>query len=183
MATHLSNYCRNRRIERGLTPGQLARLLGYRNVNKGIRRLLRFEREGSIKEDLLVRLAEALEIDLPIIEELIEQDRAERLRQWEAWVNEQVPMTLIVRYLPGGYGQLRLPANIATSEDAIAYARQVARKRNRRVCLVISRRLSVWIDAQGDVEATTEAMPERPNEPFLAFEGSTKRFLLNFQVS
>jgi hypothetical protein len=40
----------------------VARLVGYRNVDKCVRRLLLFERTGIIKSELLVKVAEALNI-------------------------------------------------------------------------------------------------------------------------
>jgi hypothetical protein len=42
--------------------------------------------------------------------------------------------------------------------------------------LVVSRRWSVWIDADGQVEARTEARPGEPNMPLMQVKG--RRFLL-----
>jgi hypothetical protein len=44
------------------------------------------------------------------------------------------------------------------------------------VCLVLSRRWSLWINADGQVEARTEARPGQPNMPFMQVQG--RRFLL-----
>jgi transcriptional regulator with XRE-family HTH domain len=180
MADHLGTYFHERRQQRGLGLGQLARLVGYRNVSKGSNRIARLEREGAVAEDLLLRLAKALGIDLPTVEGLMEKDRQERLRQWEQWVNEPVPMRLIVRYMPAVYGTLALPEGVTTPEQAEAFARQYARQHGRRVCLALSRRLSVWIDREGRVQARTEATPDVPNVPYMRFKGSGKRFLFGF---
>ena len=43
MANHLGEFFRSRRVEWKLSLGQLACVAGYRNVNKGVRRILQFE--------------------------------------------------------------------------------------------------------------------------------------------
>ena len=45
--------------------------------------------------------------------------------------------------------------------------------------LVLSRRWSVWIDAEGQVEARTEARPGEPNVPFMQVKG--RSFLLDME--
>jgi transcriptional regulator with XRE-family HTH domain len=180
VSNHLGDYFKEQRDKRGLSLGQLARLLGYRNVSKGSNRIARLEREGAASEDLLLHLAEALGIDLATVERLLERDRQERLREWEEWVNEPVPMRLIVRYLPAVYGRVALPEGVTTPEQAEKFARAYARQHGRRVCLALSRRLSVWINKEGRVEARTEATPDAPNTPYMRLRGSGQRFLLNF---
>src|SRR4051812_17093587 len=58
--SHFSVLFRRRRVERGLTTAQLARLLGYRNVTRGCNRIRKFEAGGKVAPDLLSKLAEAL---------------------------------------------------------------------------------------------------------------------------
>jgi transcriptional regulator with XRE-family HTH domain len=178
-----NSYFHARRIDRGLTLGQIARMVGYRNVSKGANRIARFERDGAISELLLARLAEALEIDLPTVEDLMEQDRQEYLRAWGAWVNEPVPMCLVVKYLPAVYGSKELPEGVKTPEEAEKYACEYARRNRRQVCLAVSRRLSVWINKEGKVEARTEATPDDANVPSMRLKGSNGRFLWSFEES
>ena len=111
---------------------------------------------------------------------LIEQDRQEHLRAWEAWVNEPVPIQLIVRYMPAVYGRVPLPQEITTPEQAEAFACGYAQEHRHKVCLALSRRHSVWIDAEGQVYARTEATPDDPNVPFMRLRGSKSRFLMGF---
>jgi transcriptional regulator with XRE-family HTH domain len=167
VANNLGTYFRERRQQRGLSLGQLARLVGYENVSKGCNRITRFERQGAVTEGLLLQLAEALGIDRPTVEDLLEEDRQERLRDWEEWVNGPVPMRLIVRFAAAVYGTASLPEGVTTPEQAERYACAYAREHGRRVCLAVSRRLSVWIDREGRVEARTEATPDAPNAPFM----------------
>jgi transcriptional regulator with XRE-family HTH domain len=174
-----NSYFHARRIDRGLSLGQLARMVGYRNVSKGANRIARFERDGAINELLMLNLAEALEIDLPTVEDLMEQDRQEHLRAWEAWANEPVPMCLIVKYLPAVYGTTQLPEGVKTPEEAEKYACDYARRNRRQVCLAVSRRLSIWINKEGEVEARTEAKPDQSNVPSMRLRAK-RTFLWSF---
>jgi hypothetical protein len=153
-------------------------MVGYRNVSKGANKIVRFEREGRVTEELLTRLAAALHIDPPTVEGLIERDRQNYLQEWEEWVNLPVPMQLIVKYIPAVYGTVDLPETVETPEQAEAFARAYAKHNKRQVCLAVSRRLSVWIDRQGQVYARTEATPDGPNVPFMRLKGSGRTFLL-----
>jgi transcriptional regulator with XRE-family HTH domain len=180
MINNLGVYFREQRVQQGLTLGQLARMVGYQNLSKGANKIVRFEREGQVTEDLLAALADALHIDLPTVEELIEQDHQERLREWEAWVSQPVPMQLIARIIPAVYSAVPLPEEVTTPEQAEAFAIEYAKENKRQVCLVLSRRLSVWIDAEGKVYGRTEARPDGPNAPFMRLRGSGKKFLFRF---
>lgn len=175
--SHLGDYFHCERKCRMLTLAQVARLVGYRNINKGVRRLLLFEQKGFIKTDLLVKVAEALHMDWQIIEELADDDRQERLRAWEAWANEPVPMRMVVRLAAAVYRNQEIPPEITTQEQAETWACDFAAKNQKQVCLVVSRRLSVWIDQYGTITARTEAEPDELNEPYMQI--GNKQFRLD----
>jgi transcriptional regulator with XRE-family HTH domain len=59
------------RQARGLTPAEVARRLGHRNPHRGARRLMTIEATGIVNEEMLVRLAEALELDWADFEEVL----------------------------------------------------------------------------------------------------------------
>ena len=71
MSTRLGWYFRAKRLKQGLTPEALAGCLGYRNIRKGARRILRFEREGRCSDNFLVRMTEALGISCDTVLDLI----------------------------------------------------------------------------------------------------------------
>jgi hypothetical protein len=177
MPSHLGTHFQAQRLDRGLTLGQLARMVGYRSVSKGANRIARLERDGVVNELLLGHLAEALGIDRATVESLIQQDRQEYLRAWEEWVNAPVPMRLIVKYLPAVYGTTELPEGVTTPEEAERFACEYARRHRRPVCLAVSRRLSIWINQRGKVEVRTEAVPDKPNVPFMRLRGRNQPFL------
>jgi len=173
----LGDFLRSERLKQGFALGDVARLVGYRNINKGVRRIMALERTGAGKSDLLVNIASTLHLDWMTVESLAEEDRQQRLCEWEAWVNEPVPMELIVRVMAAVYARHSLPAEVTTPEQAEAWACEFARDQRRQVCLILSRRHSVWIDAEGQVYSRTEATPGEPNSPFMTVKG--RRFLLD----
>jgi len=164
MATHLSAYLRKQRLKKGVTLGTLARQLGYQNVNKGANRIQRFEETGQAKpKHLPERLAELLEVDGPTLRQLDWRD----YQQWQGWLNEKVPMRLIVRYRRDLYSEKPLPPDVTTPTQAEEFACRYARKHRRKICLVVSRRISTWIDERGEVIDRTEAQPHTTNFPFM----------------
>jgi len=72
--SHLGQFFRRRRAERGLGLGDLARLLGYRNVSKGANRIRAFEGGGEVHPVLLGNLADLLEIGPDEIGRLVAED-------------------------------------------------------------------------------------------------------------
>jgi hypothetical protein len=85
-------------------------------------------------------------------------------------------MYLVIRLMAAVYARQTLPSEIETADEAEAWACTFARQHRCCVCLVVSRRLSVWIDQQGEIEARTKAVPGEPNMPFMEVRG--RRFLL-----
>jgi hypothetical protein len=59
------------------------------------------------------------------------------------------------------------------------YAAAICKKWKRRGCLVLSRRISVWLAADGTVESVTEAVPDKPNTPWSRI--GRKYFLMQVQ--
>lgn len=163
--THLARFIRLERLRQNISLGQLARMVGYRNLSKGANRLHRFEFTGKIRQDLLEKVIAALKIDMQPVEELVLKDRD----AWEQRANELVPMRLIVRFMTAVYCEQPLPAEITTQEAAVEYACQFARQHRLRCCLAVSRRLSIYFDQDGRVERRIVAQLERfgPIKPIL----------------
>jgi hypothetical protein len=84
MSTNLSRYFQQKRLDRDLKPGQLARLAGCLNVPKNGSRIRSFELSGRISQELFEKIAAVLEIDPATIEQLVEQDRREFFQAWLA---------------------------------------------------------------------------------------------------
>jgi transcriptional regulator with XRE-family HTH domain len=170
--SNLSSLFRRRRVERGLTTAQLARLLGYRNVTKGCNRIRRFEDGGKVAPDLLAGLSEALEITPDEIRRSLGEDYGE----WLAWANEPVRPYVVLRYMACVYSRVELPDDALAPEAAEVFASQLARERKLKVCLVMSRRSSVGFDSTGREYQRLEATPEMPCEPFAMIGGKRVQF-------
>lgn len=175
MNKHLSDYVSQQRQLKGIRLGPLAEMLGYKNRSKGAQRILAFERGGEITDDFLIKLIRALDLDENEVSEAMNKDLAE----WEEWLNEPVPMRMIVRIMAAVYCPHSIPESITTVEDAEAYARQFAKEKRLRVCLALNRRESVWIGADGEIEGRTYAEPGIPNIPYTTL-GGTQKFLFDF---
>ena len=117
-------------------------------------------------------------IDLAALEELLVKERLERLRWWEAWVDQPAPMQMIFRVKLTVFLSKLLPPEIISNEQAEAFACDFARQHRIRVCLVLSRRRSIWISADGEVEARIESTPEQPDLPLLRLVGNVSIFLV-----
>jgi transcriptional regulator with XRE-family HTH domain len=174
----VASHFKAQRLAQSLSLGDLARLIGYKNTGKGANRIVRFEREGVIDVQLLIKLALALAIDWATVQELAEQDRQEHIEEWNKWADEPVPMRLIIKWIPAVYSERLLPVEITTPEEAEAFACDQARHFKKQTCLVLNRRRSVWIGADGVVTNRTEATPfGGPNQPWMQLKG--RRFLLD----
>ena len=171
MESKLANHFRHARLEKGHNLAQLARLVGYKNVAKGANRINAFERGGSVHADLRSKLAEVLGIDQQTVDRLMEEDRRQFFAEWNAWASEPIRPYLIVRLMAAVYSPHNLPEEIQSVEEAEAYAANVARTRHLRCCLVLSRRISVWIEADGSISGATEAVPGEANTPAMRLGG------------
>jgi hypothetical protein len=170
--SHLSSLFRRRRVQRRLTTGQLARLLGYGNVSKGSNRITSFEATGKVAPDLLARLAEVLEIG----PDEIRQAAYEDYEDWLAWTSEPVRPHIVMRLMACVYQRVQLPDDALTGEAAEAFATAVAREKKMRTWLVLSRRVSVYFDAEGSKGGRIEATPEMPCEPYAMIGGKRVQF-------
>ena len=177
MSTNLSRYFQQKRLDRGLKPGQVARLAGCVNVPKNGSRIRSFELSGSIGQELFEKIAAALEIDAGTIEQLVEQDRTEFYQAWLEWVNEPIQPYLVIRLMAAIYSSRAVPPEITTMEEAETWASAVAGEIKKRCCLVWNRRISCWFSEDGTLTKRTEAVPGEPNTPWIKIGGKGPAFV------
>lgn len=79
MTNHLGTFFRTARLAKGLTLEGLAHLTGFGNTKKIASRIACFEAGGTISDELLSRLGDALDIDFPTVDGLLAQDRPEAI--------------------------------------------------------------------------------------------------------
>jgi hypothetical protein len=172
MNKHLRELIHKHRLSRGLNFGELAELAGYQNRSKWANKICNLEREGVGTDEMVSRVIKALGIDGELVSEATQRD----FDEWAAWADEPVPMRMIVRLI-GPVCQIHdIPPEISSPGDAIDYARNYAMKKGFRVCLVLSRRESVWIAVDG-TWFISEARPGVPNIPYSSLGG--KKFFLD----
>lgn len=176
MSTNLSRHFEQQRLARGLRPAQLAALMGFKNPVKTGNKIRQFELSGNIHPQLFQKLAVFLEVDGETIERLVEQDRREFFARWLKWVNEPITPYLLEKLMPVIYRSVRLPADITTQEEAERWAASYAKEPGRKCCLVWSRRISIWFNEAGKLVGRTEAVPDRPNEPWIEVGGKPFQF-------
>ena len=135
---------KNRREDLGFSQKDLAGLLGYKKTVKGIRRIEQLE-EGSIVEIVVEKVMAILG--------LRDEDRAvckaeDEQRRWECMMANPVTPHVVVRLLAAVHLKEEVPED-ATVEEMLEFAREMARERRMKCCLVYSHWLRFWIQEDG----------------------------------
>lgn len=152
MTSHLGRYIKSIRLRLGLTPQQLSKAIGYKNADKGGRRICALEDTGKCEAALLAKVITALELRPEGIEFAKELDHG----AWLDRKNTVQPSSIVVRYSAGIYGHQSLPAKVETQADAEAYASELAMAQRVMVCLNWRGRHQSWLNRDGEVYARTE---------------------------
>jgi len=174
----LAKYVKEVREQKGWKRSRLATELGYKNLNKGCRLIHRFETEGVIRRDLFRKMVKVLDLDREKAKRLHAEDERIAHEAWEKWVNEPVPMKLVARLMAAVYANLPIDQNLS-EEEAIDYAKKMAAKRHQQLCLVLSRKVSIYISEDGEKTDRSEAkFCGPPNQPVMYVKG--RPFQLTF---
>lgn len=83
MATKLAKYIKQERVKQGLSYAKLSRSMGYRNINKGMRRIAEIEREGKADSEILRKVVKALNLNEGYVDKLAQDDQAEYKKVFE----------------------------------------------------------------------------------------------------
>jgi hypothetical protein len=152
----MANHYRNRRLGIHLSLTQLARMVGYKNVSKGYRRIDVFERTGACHPILFAKLTELLGIDERTRNRLEYED----YKEWLAMpANPPTPYLLRT----GLRGCLGLPEDATTVTEMERYAAGYARRHRTNVCLVLDNRIAVRFAPDGTLRDIIETQP--PQNP------------------
>ena len=152
--THLSEHFKKRRLEKGLSEKDLAKVVGYKNLFRGMRRIRTFEATGNAHSELVVNMAKALDVDQATVTRLAYEDWCE----WFKTVNQPVEPYLLRRVLFGG-GMLKIPEHRRSAQAAQKFGSDFAKKHGIEVCVVLSRRLRVWFNVDGSLKEVIEEVP------------------------
>jgi len=166
MTTKLAGYIKQERVKRGLNYAQVSRKMGYSNNNKGMRRIIDLEREGVVHPEVLEKIIDALKLDRDYINQLIQEDKEQQRREFEEWVNTPIDWHLIIRWMPAVYGERAIPGYVKTEDEAIEYAREVAREYKSMVWLILSRKENIHIYPNGSIRSRNEVTMDFINLPY-----------------
>jgi hypothetical protein len=140
---------------------------------KAANKVIKFERDGNIRPDLLQKLAAALEVSTDDIRRCIEADKAE----WERWADEPIEPHLVARVMCAVYSTKRIPPELQASREAMEkFGSAFAKERKWRVWLVLTKRTRVWFDEKGARIGVTEDTFEESFGPYMQLGG--RKFLL-----
>ena len=178
MSNHLGGHFKARRLEKGLSLGQIGRLLGYKNLSKAANKVQWFEENGSMRQDLLLKLMAILDIEPQTVQQLVAKDREDYVREWTEWASQPTPIQIVVRAIPGLMASVKLPDDVTTPEQAVAYGQALASRTKKKVFVVLSRRETVGITEEGEINGRFQATPDC--DPCPSMQLGRARFLFHF---
>lgn len=168
VTNYMGEWFWGRRGERQWPLAEVARRMGYKNVSKGCRKVLAFEREGVADGDFLHRLAAVLEISEGVVVYLTRQDRLAYLRAWDEWSDQPTPIRVVMRAVPGFMVEMAVPDDVTTPELAVAFGQEVAARHHAKVFAVLSRRESVGITEAGIINGHFPTRPDTDPCPLVS---------------
>jgi len=166
MFKRLGRYVREERGKRGLNYADLSRRMGYKKLNKGMRRVIDLEREGVVHSEVLEKIADALNLDRDYINALINKDRQEQEEEFEKWLSEPIQPYYILRIIPTIYQSYDIPTNFPTEEQIINYVAGIAKEKQKQALLCLSRRENVSINEKGEVTGKFKTTMDSVNYPY-----------------
>lgn len=163
MQTELGELIRRSRRSLGWTLQELAPRMGYRNLQKGARRLEHLEQPGMASADLEANAASALGLEPRTVFETKARDDVARQTLFQEWLEGAQPMELY-GYVAGVTFRVPLPERL-TVDQAIGFATDARKKPRVRMCLILDRKRSLWISSDGTTYLT-QARAGQPNCPY-----------------
>ena len=152
---HLAEYFKQKRLEMGLSVADVVKMLGYKNISKGMRRINAFEEAGFIHAVLLAKLAKVLGIDDRTVNLIVFKD----YKSWLVLMNMPIVPRLFRRALYGG-GVVEVPRRFQSAETSERYASHFAMRCGTDVCLMMCPRVKLWFGSDGSLLEIIEEVPD-----------------------
>jgi len=156
---HLQQKIQNLMKERGIERVKLPELLGYKNSNKGLRRLDAWMAGSELpkgrQRELLAVFLDLSLLELDQLLQLDQQELGKRRRENRA---QDPHYYLIVRLMAAFYQTQQLPAG-TTRKQAISMTRKRAMEWNKLCALNTPSNQTLWFDQKGKVYAISERGP------------------------
>lgn len=152
-------FLKERRNQLKLSQSQLAAKIGYKNINKGIRRIADIE-NGRPEHKLTKSIMSCLGVTSED-RELCAQKEALHREQSISKLPRFKPI-LIWRAMACIYVPVKLPENITQHKELIAYAANLAKAKNSNCCLKLDYDLRYWINKNGDISHADRRLENTP---------------------
>lgn len=134
----VAKLIRKERRAQGLTLQALAEQLGWKNLNKGARRIESLENGERVAQDLFDSLVEVLDLDPDEINELALVDHDERVTAWARHMAELRSLKLYWHPMRSIAIRQELNSPELDIDDAIEQAVSLSQERNTRVSLRVN---------------------------------------------
>ncbi|MBN1837267.1 MAG: helix-turn-helix domain-containing protein [Spirochaetales bacterium] len=153
---------RERRAALGLSRHEVVVQAGYRNVAKGLRRLVAIERGEDLLPDdrVLATFGQALGVAV----EALAAAKCEQFTLLDQEPAPGQPLSLIVRYVPAVYQRITLPADMGL-EEAKEFAQAFSDETGFKTCLPINSVRAIYFVANGGY-AQSYGLPSQQRDLF-----------------
>jgi len=166
MFKRLGRFVREERNKHGLNYAEVSKKMCYKNLNKGMRRVIDLEREGIVHPEVLEKIIDALNLDRDQINTLINKDRQDQEEEFEKYLSEPIRPYYILRIIPTIYQSYDIPINFPTEEQIINYVAGIAKEKQKQALLCLSRRDNVSINEKGEVTGKFKTTMDNVNYPY-----------------
>jgi len=164
--TNLSRFIKEERVKQGLNTAEVSKIMGYTNINRGMKKIIDLEREGVVHPEVLDRIVKALNLDQDFIDLLVLKDREEYEEEFERWLSEPIEPYYTLRLMSSVYMSYDLPGNFSTEKEAAEYVAGIAKEKQKKALLCLSRRESVSINEKGEVTGKFKTTMDKVNYPY-----------------
>jgi len=166
MTTKLAGYIKKERLKQGLNYAEVSQMMGYKNLNKGMRRIIDLVREGVVDPEVLDRIIDALDLDQDYIDALVLKDREEYEEKFEKWLSEPIEPYYTLRMMPCIYLSYDLPGNLSTENEAEEYVAKIAKEKQVKAWVNLSRREKIYITEKGEIRGKIKTTIENVSYPY-----------------
>lgn len=152
-------FLKERRLAINLTQKQLADKLGYRNTNRGIRRIQKIE-DGFIDSDLVCKIMQNLDVS--------NEERAKCCLREEACILEQIAKlpkfkpVLVWRAMACVYVEVKMPESLTTVDEMLEFASAYAKERKALCWLKLDYNLRYHINRDGEIAGPDRSISDLP---------------------
>ena len=180
-SSNLSNYFKELRVKRDLSPGGLASLISRNNISKVGNIIRTFEISGEINSHWFELLVDELKPNPILMEQKIKADIEDERNSWNEYVSKPIDPFLTIRYIPGFYGTKEIPFCFLNSRnDAEDWAATELQKFGAKGFLDWSREEQTIFDKGGSNPRRIKiGFQQLKCSAWMRVSGSAKKFILN----